>query len=73
MSERKFRVEPQPEIVNVSGKTLAAGEIEANVRNAIPAASALPLTIDLISPSQPRASGRLILLPLSRVNAIVRR
>ena len=34
----------QPVTVNVSGEALAAGEIEANVSGAIPAASALPLT-----------------------------
>ena len=36
----------------MSGKALAAGKIEANVRGAIPAASALPLTIVVSSPSQ---------------------
>ena len=31
--------------MNVSGEALAAGKIEANLRGAIPAASALPLTL----------------------------
>ena len=39
-------------MMKVSGKALAAGKIEANVRGAIPAASALPLTIVVSSPSQ---------------------
>ena len=39
-------------MVKVSGKALAAGKNEANVRGAIPAASALPLTIVASSPSQ---------------------
>ena len=38
-------------MVRVSGKALAAGKIEANVSGAIPAASALPLTIVVSSPS----------------------
>ena len=39
-------------MLNVSGKALAADKIEANIFGAIPAANALPLTIDLSSPSQ---------------------
>ena len=38
-------------MVKVSGKAITAGLIEANVRGAIPAASALPLTIVVSSPS----------------------
>ena len=38
-------------MVKVSGKALAAGKIEANVSCAVPAASALPLTIASVSPS----------------------
>ena len=39
-------------MVNVSGKALAGGKIEANVSGAIPAASALSLIIVVSSPSQ---------------------
>ena len=42
-------------MVKVSGKALAAGNIEANVSGAIPAASALPLTIVVSLPSQVEA------------------
>ena len=44
---------------NVSGKDLAAGKIATKVRGAIPAASGLPLTNDLISPSRPLPPKRL--------------
>ena len=49
-------------MVKLSGKALAAGKIEANVSVAIPAASALPLTIAAVSPSQPQP---LVLAPSS--------
>ena len=48
-------------MVNVGGNVLAAGKIEAKVSGAIPAASALSLTIVVSSPSQPQAS-----LPIQR-------
>ena len=35
-------------MVKVSNKAIAAGKIEANVRGAIPAASALPLTMSSV-------------------------
>ena len=43
-------------MVKVSGKTLAAGKMEANVSGAIPADTTLPLTIVVSSPSQSQAS-----------------
>ena len=46
------QMEASPGMVKVSGKALAAGKIEANISGAIPAASALPLTIVVSSPSQ---------------------
>ena len=54
-------------MVKVSGKALAAGKIEANVSGAIPAASALPLTIFVSSPSQ--ATSRLSKIHVPTMNA----
>ena len=51
-----FRTEPRLWKVSVSGKTRAAGKIEANVWGAIQAAIALPIAIDLSSPSRTQAS-----------------
>ena len=50
--------EPQLEMVELNGKALAAGKIEASVSGAIPAAIALPLTIVVSLSSQPSVLSR---------------